>query len=201
MKRLSSLRTTLAPMPSTPIVFPPYRSLPCRQFHRSAAIDVSERKLRGLFGGLRHLHAAGRIEHGLDDVVIAGAATDVAFEFRADGGFVELAARSLSIMASYDVDRRHDHARGAVTALQAVIVAERRLHRMQLVALGDAFDGGDVRVRGLSGQHRAGFHRAAVDMDDASTALAGVATDVSAGQVQIVAQEMHEQGAVLDVDR
>src|SRR5580704_15700343 len=83
-----------------------------------------------LFGGLRDLHAAGRIEHGLDDIVIAGAAADIAFELLADGGLVELAAMTL-----HDVDRRHDHARRAIAALQAVIVAERRLHRMQLVAL------------------------------------------------------------------
>ena len=104
-------------------------------------------------------------------------------------------------MAVHDVDRRHDHARGAIAALQAVIVAERRLHRMQLVALGDAFDGGDVGACGLRRQHRAGFHRAAVDMDHAGAALAGVAADMGAGQIEIFAQEMHQQRAVLDVDR
>jgi hypothetical protein len=39
---------------------------------------------------------------------------------------------------------RHDHARRAIAALQAVIIAEGRLHRMQLVAFRDAFDSGDV---------------------------------------------------------
>ena len=51
---------------------------------------------------------------------------------------------------------------------------------------------------GLSGQHGAGFHRPAVDMDDAGAALAGVAADMGAGQVQIFAQEMDQQRPVLD---
>jgi hypothetical protein len=36
-------------------------------------------------------------------------------------------------------------------------------------------------------------------MDDASAALAGVAADMSAGQVQIFAQEMNKEGPVLDI--
>src|ERR1700712_1698167 len=70
-----------------------------------------------LFRGLRDLHAAGGIKHRFDDVVVAGAAADVAFEFVADGFLVELAA-----VAVHDIDRRHDHARGAVAALQAMVV-------------------------------------------------------------------------------
>jgi hypothetical protein len=38
-------------------------------------------------------------------------------------------------------------------------------------------------------------------MDDTGAALAGVAADMGAGQVEIVAQEMHEQRTVLDIDR
>ena len=54
---------------------------------------------------------------------------------------------------------------------------------------------------GLAGQHGAGFDRPAVDMDDAGAALAGIAADMGAGQVQMFAQEMDQQGPVLDVDR
>ena len=104
-------------------------------------------------------------------------------------------------MAVHDVDRRHDHARRAEAALQAVIVAERRLHRMQLVALGEAFDGGDVGAVGLTDQHGAGLDRPAVDMHDAGAALAGVAADMGAGQAQMLAQQMDKQGAVLDIGR
>ena len=52
-----------------------------------------------------------------------------------------------------------------------------------------------------AGQHGAGFDRPAVDMDDAGAALAGVAADMGAGQVQIFAQEMDEEGPVLNICR
>src|ERR1700712_4478866 len=109
MKRRSSLRTTLAPMPSTPMFCPPNRSYCFRRFHRNQAVlYFGSGGLRQLFGGLRDLHAAGRIEHRFDDVVVAGAAADVAFQLVPDGFLVELAA-----MAMHDIDRRHDHAGGA----------------------------------------------------------------------------------------
>jgi len=59
-------------------------------------------------------------KHRLDDVVVAGAAADVAFQLVPDGRLGRAAA-----MAVHNIDRRHVHARGAVTALQAVIIAER----------------------------------------------------------------------------
>src|SRR5882757_9766593 len=201
MKRLSSLRTTRAPTPSTPIFcpplperFPPFPS-------KSAALEIGSLEWidlveSRLFRRLCNLHAPGGIQHRLDDVVIAGAAADVALEFLPHGGLVEAAA-----MARHDVDRGHDHARRAIAALQAMIVAERGLHRMQFVALGDAFDGGDIGAVGLSHQHGAGFHCAAIDMHDAGAALAGIATDMGAGQAQMIAQEMDKERPVLDVGR
>src|ERR1700757_1869368 len=92
MKRLSSLRTTLAPIPSTPMSCPPYRScfksaIPSNSGDSSFR-ETSERGLS--LGRLCDLHAAGRIQHGLDDVVVAGAAADIAFELVAHRGLVEL---------------------------------------------------------------------------------------------------------------
>src|ERR1700682_4397304 len=174
MKRRSSLRTTLAPMPSTPMVSLLVGPLHLRENPEDASSQPvfefrrSDFAGRGLFRGLRDVHAAGGVEHRFDDVVVAGAAADIAFELMPDGVLVELAA-----IAVDDIDRRHDHARRAIAALQPVIVAECRLHRMQLVALRDALDGGDVGAVGLSDQHGAGFDRPAVDMDDAGAALAG----------------------------
>src|SRR4029078_11574089 len=107
----------------------------------------------------------------------------------------------LAAVAVHNIDRRHDHARSAVAALQAVIVAEGRLHRVQFVALCNALDGGDAGAGGLADHDRAGFYRPAVDVDDAGAALAGVAADMRAGQVQVVAQEMDEEGSVLDLGR
>ena len=126
--------------------------------------------------------------------MVAGAAADIAFQFVPDSCLVELAAVSMD-----DINRRHDHARRAVAALQTVIVAERGLHRVQLVPLCDAFDGGDVGAVGLSDEHRAGFDRPAVDVHDTGAALAGVAADMGAGQIQMVAQQMDEEGSILDI--
>src|SRR4051812_26621209 len=101
MKRRSSLRTTLAPMPSTPMSCPPNRSYCFRHFHRNAVLNSKTGSLRRLFRPLRHLHAPGRIEHRLDDVVVAGATADVAFQLVPDGFLVELA-----IVAVHNIDRR-----------------------------------------------------------------------------------------------
>src|SRR6516225_6534867 len=107
MKRLSSLRTTLAPMPSTPMSRSPYRSCWVRHFHRNRRPEMILRSKRlfeasglRLFGSLRDLHAARGVEHRLDDIVIAGAAADVAFELVPDGCLVEIAA-----IAVHDIDR------------------------------------------------------------------------------------------------
>src|ERR1700709_2061008 len=141
MKRRSSLRTTLAPIPSTPIASLPVGPLHLREnVSRRSSQPVFEFRKSGscrlgLFRRLRDLHAAGGVEYRFDDIVVAGAAADIALKLVPDGVLVELAA-----VAVDDIDRRHDHARGAIAALQPVIVAERRLHRVQLVALRDALD-------------------------------------------------------------
>src|SRR5207237_661898 len=85
--------------------------------------------LRRVLRGLRRPHP----RHGfrasrdrLDDVVVAGAAAEIAFELLADGVLVELVA-----LAVDHVHRGHHYARRAEAALQAVMLAERLLHRMQ----------------------------------------------------------------------
>jgi hypothetical protein len=93
-------------------------------------------------------------------------------------------------VAVHDIDRRHDHAWSATVALRAKIAAEGGLHRVQLVALGDAPDCGDIGAGGLSDQRGAGVDRPAVDMDGASTALPGVAVEMRPGQIEIFAQQM-----------
>src|SRR6202171_2819230 len=91
-----------------------------------------------LFGRLPHAaaHSGRTLTHCGDDVVIAGAAADVAFQLLADGGLVELGP-----LAVNHVDGRHDHARRAEAALQAVVVAEGLLHGVQLRSLGETLDG------------------------------------------------------------
>ena len=52
---------------------------------------------------------------------------------------------------------------------------------------------------GLDGKDGAGLHRLAVDMDDAGAALAGVAADMGAGHAEMLAQELDQQRARLDL--
>src|SRR3954454_18231924 len=109
MKRWSSLRTTRAPMP----------------FSAMAPL------LRRL--GRRGAAACGGHD-GLDDVVVAGAAAEVALEVLAH----LLLGRVRD--ALQHVDRGHDHAGGAEAALEPVVLAEGLLHRVQATTLGQALD-------------------------------------------------------------
>src|SRR5580765_884405 len=86
----------------------------------------------------------------LDDVVIAGAAADVAVERLANLVFVRLR------VLLQQVDRRHHHAGRAEPALQSVALAERRLHRVQLAVLAaEALDRRDLGALDLQREHRA----------------------------------------------
>ena len=51
------------------------------------------------------------------------------------------------------------------------------------------------------GQHGARLHRDAIDQHQAGAALRGVAADMGAGEAQVVAQELDQQRAVLDIGR
>jgi hypothetical protein len=84
--------------------------------------------------------------------------------------------------------------------LQAVILAERFLHRMQRRAVGGkALDGPDLVAVGHHRKGCAGFHRLAVEMHHAGAALRGIAADMGAGQPQVFAQKLDQQGAGIDV--
>src|SRR4051812_22582928 len=83
-------------------------------------------------------HGFGAGLNGLDDVVIARAAADVAIEPVPD--FVVAEAR----LALHQRYRRHHHPGGTEAALQSVIVAESLLHRVQGAVLRQALDCGDL---------------------------------------------------------
>ena len=143
---------------------------------------------------LAHCGSAGLDR--LDDVVIAGAAAEIALEIFSD---LLLARAGVGL---HQVERRHHHPRRAETALQAVVFAEGVLHRVQgAVGLGDALDGQHLGALALHGEDGAALDRLAVDVHDAGAALAGVAADMRAGQSQFLAQQLHEQGAALDLGR
>ncbi len=147
---------------------------------------------------MRHrVHEPLRRIDRLDDVVVAGAAAEIALQPVPD-----LVLRHALRVHVHQVDRAHHHARRAEAALQRVVLAEHLLHGMQrAVRGGQALDGGDRAALRLHGQHGAALHAVAVDMDDARAALAGVAADMGAGQAQLLAQQLHQQRAAFDLDR
>jgi hypothetical protein len=122
--------------------------------------------------------------------VIAGASTHVALKLVPDRFAVEIR------LTPDHVDGGHNHARRAEAALQTMIFPESLLDWVQLPILGEPLDRYYSRTFGLNSEHAAGFDRLAVDMDHASSTLAGVTADVRAGQPKLLPQEINEQGAV-----
>ncbi len=103
-------------------------------------------------------------------------------------------------LAVHQIDRGHDHAGGAEAALQAVVLAKSFLHRVQRRAVGgQALDGPDLVAVGHHRQRGAGFHRLAVEMDDAGAALRGVAADMGARQPQVFAEQLDQKGTGVDI--
>src|SRR5213594_1926163 len=98
-------------------------------------------------------------------------------------------------MLAQERDERHEDARRAEAALQAVSLAERGLKRMQRVAraVSKALHGLDLVAVRLDGEHEAGADRLAVQQDGAGAAHPVLASDVRSGEAQLVAQEVGEE--------
>src|ERR671930_2438621 len=131
---------------------------------------------------------------GLDDVLVAGAAAEVALEPAPD----LLLGQPVAVRAQ-ELDAGHDHPRRAEAALEGVALPERLLERMQLAALRQALDRRDLAAVRLDGQHGAGLHGVPVEVDRAGSAHRRVAADLRAGQPDVVAEEIDEQRPRLDL--
>src|SRR5262245_2652641 len=132
-------------------------------------------------------HRGGARLHRLYDIVIAGAAAEIAFEFLAYRFF------GRSGMLGHQFERIHHHPRGAKAALQAMVFAKGRLHGVQSTISGDALDRHDTRTFQLGREHVARLGRAAVDVHGTRSALSGIAADVRAREPQALAQEFDQQ--------
>ena len=94
-----------------------------------------------------------------------------------------------------EVGRRDQDARRAEAALQRVMTAEGLLQRPPRQAL----DRAQLAAVHLHGEHQARAHRDAVELDRARAADPVLAADVRAGQAELVAQEVAQQEARLDL--
>src|SRR5262249_54236829 len=93
--------------------------------------------------------------------------------------------------------RGQDHPGRAEATLEPVLLPEPLLDRMQLAVLGQPFDRHDLGAVALDGEERARLHRLTVHDDGARAALARVATDVGAGEPDVLADVVDEQEAGL----
>ena len=131
--------------------------------------------------------------HGLHDVLISGAAAQVAGDAPANVVFA-----GLGILLKQRI-RRHQHAGRAEAALQAVLFFEAFLQRMELPSL---IRPSTVRMSQPSACGVNMVHDLTVLPSSnygARAAVAGVATDVRAGQSQHLANKVDEQQPGLDL--
>src|SRR5262249_39688885 len=93
----------------------------------------------------------------------------------------------------------HQHARRTEPALQAVMVPEGLLQRMQLVRGSQALDRTELGTVRLHGEHQTRADGAAVHLDRARPTDPVLASEVQAGESEILAQEVTQQEAWLDL--
>jgi hypothetical protein len=130
----------------------------------------------------------------INDVLVAGAPAEVALE---PGANAFLARLWLTLQ---QFQRAHDHAGGAKAALQRVMLTKRRQQRMRhRTRPAQALEGGNGRAVRLDRQDRARLHRAAVQVHRARAALGGVASDMHAGDAEVLSQQLHQPRSRLDL--
>jgi hypothetical protein len=135
----------------------------------------------------------GDVEHGLDDPLVARAPAQVPGQ--------RLAHLALGRVGAIPQERLggEQEAGRAEPALQRVALVEGLLQRVQLVAVGEPLDGQQRAAVRLRGEHEARAHGLAVELDRARAAHAVLAADVRAGQPGLVADEVRQQRARLDL--
>src|SRR6266705_1541167 len=124
----------------------------------------------------------GNLPNRRDNIGVGGAAAEIAAHALADLLIVEGDVRSRQIVAhragpagldlAQHADRRAELARGTVATLEGVMVDERLLERMQVVAtLRQPLDGDDLSILLRDGEGQAARDAPAVEQDGAGAAL------------------------------
>ena len=130
--------------------------------------------------------AGGGGEDGVDDLAVAGAATEHATE-RVEHLFL----RGPGTPAQ-ELGRGHQHAWGADPALRRAVAVEGPLQAREGAVPGQALDGEDVAARDLAQRHQTGANLLAVEQHRAGAAIAGVAADLGADQPELLAEHVGE---------
>src|SRR6266700_743856 len=139
-------------------------------------------------------HLGGGGPHGLDDVLIAGAAAkiggqDIEHRLVVDVGVL-----------LQRIGGQHQEAGRAEAALQPVMRDEGALQRMQRVAGGETLHGANLAALRLHREHQAGAHRVIVEDHRAGSADAVLAADMGAGLPAILADRIDQRLARLHPD-
>src|SRR5918992_5326652 len=125
---------------------------------------------------------------GLDDVLIAGAAAQVAGD-----AFEYVVLGRPGVVAQQGGDRTKE-AGGTEPALQAVALLEGALHRRQrTVRPGEAFDGRDGVPGDAHRERQAGAHRLPIEEHRAASADAVLAPHMGPGEAEIMTEEVRKQ--------
>src|ERR1700730_16851225 len=76
---------------------------------------------------------------------------------------------------------------------------ETLLQRMKLPVVGHTFNGPNLSTFCLNGEHRTRFHRSPIEDHCTGATIAGVATDMSSGQSQNIADKVGQQETRLNL--
>jgi hypothetical protein len=139
------------------------------------------------------LSFARSVLNGFDDVLIPGAAAEIAFQTVT---YLGLAGIGIAIE---DLCGSHDHSRSAIAALQSMVFPKSFLHRVELAVPRKSLDGGYIRAVSLDGEHRAGLHSLTIHQHGTGTAQRCLAPDVGSSQVRSVTQVVNQQYAWLNL--
>ena len=141
---------------------------------------------------------APRCDHAsdsLDDANVAGATAQVAAKTQPDAPLVGLP------QAQDQVTSGDKHSRRAESALQGVFAIESRAQLDRDLVVVETLDGGDFGAAAGAGQGDAWADRLAIDEERARPANPMLASQVRSGEVQVLAQEVGEMPARLDLPR
>ena len=139
---------------------------------------------------------ARRRKNGLHDVMIPGAAANIALKVIA-----HLLLARLGVLLQKR-RRRHHHARRAEPALKPVMLLKRRLnHTQRPIRPRLTLNRRNSAALRLSREHRARLHRNAVNMNNTGSALRGVTPNMRPRHPQTVTQKSRQQRPTLNSPR
>src|SRR5215813_8736439 len=157
-----------------------------------APVDCSSMRFWSCGRGGVPPHLSDRAAHGLDDVLIAGAAAQIGRQ-----KIENIVVREVGV-GLQRIHGQHQETRGAEPALKRVVLDECTLHGMQLIAIGEAFDRANALALGLDREHQAGSDRLVIEDHGTCPAYAVLTPDMRAGQSTFVTDDIDKCPSRLD---